>query len=324
MRRSAAIALKLSISVLLVWLVARNIAVDSLLDRLGLLGWLPIGAVAAASLAQIPLTALRWNAILAALGAGPRYLDSLRVTAIGLFFNATLPAVIGGDAVRVFYTRALGVGLRTAIHSVLLDRLSALVALILIAALGLPWSLALVTDGALRQGLILAVALGLSGTLGLILLGDIGRRLTRWPVGRAIALFGADCARILRRPQPAACTLGLSACVHLLDIAKAYAVALALGAPLGPGAALLLVPPVILGAVIPVSIAGWGVREAAMVLALGQIGIAPVDALTISIVMGLSQIGLGLPGGLLWLMGQSSQHPAGLARTDSANNSEET
>ena len=316
MRRSAAIAVKLCISVLLVWLIARNIEVDSLLGSLSLLGWLPIGAVAAASLAQIPLTALRWNAILVALGTGPRYLDSLRVTTIGLFFNATLPAVIGGDAVRVFYARGLGIGLRTAIHSVLLDRLSALVALILMAAIGLPWSLALVTDGALRQGLILAVALGLTGTLGLFLLDAIGRRLTRWSPGRAIALFGADCARILRRPGPAAATLGLSGCVHLLDIAKAFAVALALGAPLGPGAALLLVPPVILGAVIPISIAGWGVREAAMVLALGQIGIAPVDALTISIVMGLSQIGLGIPGGLLWLMGRAPRHPAGFAGTD--------
>lgn len=324
MRRSAAIAIKLSISVLLVWLVARHIEIGSLRDRLESLGWLPLGVVAVASLAQIPLTALRWNAILAALGTGPRFADSLRVTTIGLFFNATLPAVIGGDAVRVFYARGLGIGFRTAIHSVLLDRLSALVALILMAALGLPWSLTLVTDGALRQGLILAVALGLAGLVGLMLLDDAGRRLARWPLGRAIALFGTDCARILHRTRPAACTLALSGCVHLLDIAKAYAVAVALGAPLGAGAALLLVPPVILGAVLPISIAGWGVREAAMVLALGQIGIAPVDALSISIVMGLSQVGLGIPGGLLWLMGQAPRHPAGLARTDAANSSEET
>ncbi|MBT5415383.1 MAG: flippase-like domain-containing protein [Rhodospirillaceae bacterium] len=301
MRRSAAIALKLCISILLVWLVARHVDLESLVSRLGQLGWLPIGAVAAASLAQIPLTALRWNAILAALGTGPRFADSLRVTAIGLFFNATLPAVVGGDAVRVFYARGLGVGLRTAIHSVLLDRLSALVALILMAAVGLPWSLAMVTDGELRHGLILAVALGLAGLIGLVLLDGIGRQLARWPLGRAVALFGADCARILRSPRPAAATLTLSSCVHLLDIAKAYVVALALGAPLGLGAALLLVPPVILSAVLPISIAGWGVREVAMVLALGQIGIAPVDALSISIVMGLSQIGLGIPGGLLWL-----------------------
>lgn len=315
MRRSAAIAVKLCISVLLVWLVARNIEVDSLIERLRALGWLPIGAVAAASLTQLPLTALRWHAILAALGTGPRYLDSLRITAIGLFFNATLPAVIGGDAVRVFYARGLGMGLRTAIHSVLLDRLIALVALIVIAAIGLPWSLALVRDDALRQGVILAVAFGLAGTAGLMLLDPIGRRLTRWSIGRAIALFGADCARILHRPRPAARTLGLSGCVHLLDIAKAYAVGVALATPLDPAAAILLVPPVILGAVIPVSIAGWGVREAAMVLALGQIGIAPVDALTISIVMGLSQIGLGLPGGLLWLRGRAPRSPADPAGT---------
>lgn len=302
MRRSAAIAAKLCVSVALVWLVARNIEIDAVADRLGQLGWLPIGTVAVASLAQIPLTALRWNAILAALGPGIRALDGLRLTAIGLFFNAALPAIVGGDAVRVFYVRNLAVDLRTAIHSVLLDRLSALVALILMAALGLPWSLPLITDAALRHGLVLAVALGLAGLIGLILLDRFGRwAASRLPLGRAVAGFGVDCARLLRSPRADATTLGLSAAVHLLDIAKAYAVAVGLGAPLGPGAALLLVPPVILGAVLPVSIAGWGVREVAMVLALGQVGIAPVDAFAISIVMGLSQIGLGLPGAALWL-----------------------
>jgi hypothetical protein len=300
-RRAAAIVIKLGISTLLVWLVTRGIELGDLADRLVTLDWPVVGVIALASLAQIPLTASRWSAVLGALGTGIRAVDSLRVTAIGLFFNAALPAIIGGDVVRVYYARDLGVRIRTGIHSVLLDRLTALVALILMAAVGLPWSLALIGEANLRTGLVVAVLLGLAGSAALFVLADMVRLFSRWRYGHAAAVFAEACARVFRRARPAGTTLGISAAVHFLDIIKAYAAAVGLGTPLTFLDLVLLLPPVILGAVLPVSIAGWGVREAAMVVALGQVGIAPVDALAISLAVGLSQIGIGVPGGFLWL-----------------------
>jgi hypothetical protein len=44
-----------------------------------------------------------------------------------------------------------------------------------------------------------------------------------------------------------------------------------------------------------------------MVVALGQVGIAPLDALAISLAVGLSQIGIGLPGAFLWLVAGREQ-----------------
>ena len=136
----------------------------------------------------------------------------------------------------------------------------------------------------------------------LFVLADTARLFARWRHGHAAALFAEDCAKVFRRARAAGTTLGISATVHLLDIIKAYAAAVGLGTSLTFLESVLLLPPVILGAVLPVSIAGWGVREAAMVVALGQVGIAPVDALAISLAVGLSQIGIGVPGGLLWLV----------------------
>jgi len=65
---------------------------------------------------------------------------------------------------------------------------------------------------------------------------------------------------------------------------------------------LLLVPPVLLVSMIPVSIAGWGVREGAMVVALGFIGVPPGAAFAISVLFGLIIAAASLPGVLLWLM----------------------
>ena len=53
--------------------------------------------------------------------------------------------------------------------------------------------------------------------------------------------------------------------------------------------ALFLVLPVMLIATIPISIAGWGLRESAMVLAFSFAGLAESDGLIVSILFGVSQ-----------------------------------
>jgi len=52
---------------------------------------------------------------------------------------------------------------------------------------------------------------------------------------------------------------------------------------------------------LPITIARWGVREGAMIGALGQASVAPGDAL--SVIFGLVFMIAGLPGGVLWLLG---------------------
>jgi glycosyltransferase 2 family protein len=57
-----------------------------------------------------------------------------------------------------------------------------------------------------------------------------------------------------------------------------------------------------LASMMPVSIGGWGLRETAMVYSLGLIGIAPEQALLLSVLIGLLNIVISLPGGVLWLI----------------------
>jgi uncharacterized membrane protein YbhN (UPF0104 family) len=56
----------------------------------------------------------------------------------------------------------------------------------------------------------------------------------------------------------------------------------------------------------PISFAGWGVREGAMIVGLGLAGIAAADALAVSVAFGLLQVVLGVPGGVLWLARRSA------------------
>jgi len=63
----------------------------------------------------------------------------------------------------------------------------------------------------------------------------------------------------------------------------------------------MLTPPIILIAMMPISIAGWGVREATMMVAFGYAGLARTDGMVVSILFGLVYFIVGGLGGLVWI-----------------------
>ncbi|KAF0137780.1 MAG: hypothetical protein FD153_1608 [Rhodospirillaceae bacterium] len=73
---------------------------------------------------------------------------------------------------------------------------------------------------------------------------------------------------------------------------------------------MVLVPPVLLIMTLPISIAGWGVREQAMITAFGLVGVSEESALALSILSGLTILAGGLPGGVVWLVETRSGRPA--------------
>ena len=54
---------------------------------------------------------------------------------------------------------------------------------------------------------------------------------------------------------------------------------------------------------LPISIAGWGVREGVMVAAFAFVGVLEGDAFVVSVLFGLLHIIFSIPGGWLWLIG---------------------
>ena len=68
------------------------------------------------------------------------------------------------------------------------------------------------------------------------------------------------------------------------------------------GDLILPTPPVPPIATIPISIAGWGVRESAMVLAFSYAGLPQSDGSLVSALFGLANFAVGIFGGLIWLI----------------------
>ena len=81
-----------------------------------------------------------------------------------------------------------------------------------------------------------------------------------------------------------------------------YVLALSLDIDLRLLDCMILMPPIILLSLMPVSIGGWGVREGAMVVVLNLVDIGPEQALPLSALVGLLGMLMSLPGCALWVM----------------------
>jgi len=64
----------------------------------------------------------------------------------------------------------------------------------------------------------------------------------------------------------------------------------------------LIVPPVMLITILPISIACWGVREATMGLAFGYVGLTMDDGVRLSLLFGAVSFIVGAIGGLVWML----------------------
>jgi uncharacterized membrane protein YbhN (UPF0104 family) len=118
---------------------------------------------------------------------------------------------------------------------------------------------------------------------------------------RHVAAAAEAAASVCRSFESAAIVLGCSIMIHLLTISAAWCCAKAVAAPVGLTHVLFLMPPVLLIATVPISIAGWGVRESSMIAAFAYAGLAESDGLALSILFGAVSFVIGLVGGLIWI-----------------------
>lgn len=302
MRRILISALKIAISAALLYLALRKTDFSALAARLNLqsLGWIGLGM--AVALFQIWLGALRWRIISETCGAPLTLLRALRYNMIGAFFNQTLPSSIGGDAVRLWLVGRGPAGWRAATYSIFVDRAVGMIALALLILICLPWTFQLIAEAQGRTALALIDAVALAAGAGFLVLG-----LLPWPwLDRSRPLHHLrSCARkanaILFDARRGVMVAVLSFAVHVLTAAVAWCAARSISAPVQFWQLLVLMPPVMLITMLPISIAGWGLRETTMGVAFAYAGMSASEGINVSLLFGAVIFIVGAIGGLVWI-----------------------
>jgi hypothetical protein len=93
----------------------------------------------------------------------------------------------------------------------------------------------------------------------------------------------------------------LSILVHVLAVVIAWCVVRSIATPVLFSQIFQLVPPVMLITMLPISIAGWGVREATLGLAFGYAGLMTNEGVNVSLLFGAVFFIVGAFGGLVWI-----------------------
>jgi uncharacterized protein (TIRG00374 family) len=309
-RRASAVRLSVSLVLLgaLLWRTDRA----ALARTLAGLDPLLFASAAGCFLAAQGLSTIRWQRLLRAEGIPLPFASLFALYLEGMFLSLLLPTLIGGDLVRAHRVYVQADRNEAAIASILVERLSGLVALLAIA-----WgSLAVYRDpvSALPVlGFSAALALGWFAMFSRITT-SVARRLFGHPVlarvHREVTAFYHAVARYRHRRGVLVQVFGLSLIIQAIVILANFLVARALGLSAPFVLFLALIPLATITAMMPISVGGLGVRDGAMVYLFTRAGLPVAGALGLSLGWFFVTAVSSLPGALVLAFRSSRKvHP---------------
>lgn len=306
---------KLAVTAIMLGVLLARTPAAEILQRLGAVGSGTLLTAAGLLLLAVIALGVRWRIVLEQFGASVGMVPAVRYTLIGGFFNQMLPSGMGGDVFRVWYARDLGLSTGRALASVLVDRMFGLFAIAAIVTAGVPFVLWMKAPAPLVAAAIAAVALLAAGIVLFLWLDAIEAPLARVlrrivpERFRALALRAAagaawsarSCRAMLRAWPHGAIAIAISIGCQLLVGFVVFLLLRGIGQPVALVTVLFLFAFVQLLSMLPISFAGWGLRESGMVVAFRLAGVPAQDALGASILFGLCLLASSLPGAVLWV-----------------------
>lgn len=299
--------LKIAISCAVLYLLFRSIhlsAVRPYLDTINPYTYLLANLIL---LSSTLIAAVRWYLLMQLTPVTLPLTFYMKSYLQGILFNQLLPTSVGGDAYRMMETAKQGQDKRVAINGVLTDRLYGFSGLMIINLLVLGSAYHRYPQQ-IFWGVTLTVVAALAGILVLTqfyrLKHPFIRERLRW-------IF--DLSNTLKQSYTDTQTLGLRLLLgiipNLLSICAIACIAKSLHVHTHFADFFIIMPSVVLLTMIPISMAGWGVREGAMVFLGAAIGLPKPALLAISLLYGLSLIINSLPGLYYYLRKQFITQP---------------
>ena len=294
----ALLALLLSrVDVARLWSVARTASVP----------WLGMALVM--YLAMVLVSAWRWDLLLEAQDIRLPFRTLTSSFLVAVFFNNFLPSNIGGDVIRIADTAPAAGSKTLATTVVLIDRGLGLLGLIFVAAMGASAGLGPGAAGPVGPGMLWAgFALGaIVATPALLMPRVFTRLLTplrvlhpEWVDARLNRLTAA-LSRFRETPSALAACFAGAVVVQALLVAFYLAIAHSMRIPITFSQLAVIVPISFIVQMLPVSMNGFGVREATFGFYFTRLGLPLESALLVSFVGAVLVMVFSLSGAVVYI-----------------------
>src|SRR5919197_691091 len=292
-RRNVLLAVKISVSIILLSVLLSRIEIRRLwgIARHASIVWLM--AAMALFFVNVLAATWRWHLLLSAQRVRVRMQTLFGSFLVASFFNNFLPSNIGGDVMRIADTAKPARSKTLAATVVLVDRGLGLLGLVFVAALGATaagsahHAIGPIWPAWLWAGFLIATMVSAPAVLAPAGFGRLLQPLTvihpEW-VGDRIDTMTAVLRRFRERPRALAGCFGGAVFVQATVVVFYFVVAYALHLNVSIWDLTVVVPISLVMQMLPVSISGFGVREATFSFYFRRIGQPIESALLVSLV----------------------------------------
>ena len=310
-RRHILLAIEVIVSIALLTFLFSRVDMAALWDgaRRASVVWLAVAL--GLYFINVVASAWRWQLLLRAQGVQVPSRTLLSSYLVAGFFNNFLPSTIGGDVVRIRDTARPAQSKTLATTVVFVDRALGLMGLVLVAALGA--TVAMIMNGQDAAPiwpfwLWAAFLAGLTAAAPAVIAPDGVGRLLRplaafhpeW-VGERIEKLTAALARFRQSPAALAGCFTGAVVVQMLLVGFHFAIVYSLDMPITLWDLAVIVPVSFIIQMLPVSVNGYGVREATFAFYFTRLGVPIHSALLVSLMATGLMMLFSLSGAALYL-----------------------
>ena len=291
---------KLFLTSMLIWLIFRETDIPKFIEITEKVNFYYLLQALFVFFIQYLIATFRWRIISISMGIRSNFFNFLKIFWIGIFFNQALPSNIGGDAFRIFKLNKLKKGILVASACVFIDRVFGLFFLGLILGISLIFtSLTQENDIFLLTSFTLSLIVFLGGLI--LMLADHLPYVSRFEKFYVLIKHISTNIRKLMIENYFRNIVSItSICIHLLTFLIFVFLSQSLNIEIYFSDLVFVISLMLIASAIPISIAGWGVREGIIVFSLSFLGISSEEALSLSILYGLLLIISSIPGLFFW------------------------
>lgn len=309
-RRHLLIVLKVTVSLALLAILFSRIDAATLWATARRASLLWLTAALGVYFVNVLVSTWRWHLLLDAQAVTMRLRTLLGSFLVATFFNNFLPSNIGGDVIRIRDSAKEAHSKTLATTVILVDRALGLMGLVLVAAIGATVATSPGRGQApilpiwLWTGLIVAAVVSAPAVLAPEGVGRLLQPLAvlhpEW-IGGRIDTFTTTLARFREKPTALARAFGGAVVVQALLVLFYAAVVYALGVRVGVSDLAVVVPISLVAQMLPVSVNGFGVREATFSFYFSRIGLPIESALLVSLIAAAVVMVFSLSGAAVYV-----------------------